>query len=405
MLGVLSVALGATGWAVGAGHPAQASDGSAVTTTTVVVPTPSTTSTTSIGTTTSTTDPGSSTTTTDPGSTTTSTITTDIGPGGSTTTTAPADGSVTAPTGISSGSSTTTSVPPADPRLEAEARSVSRTPPSSTGPLLAALSPLQRFGLTPLQTALVGFGSFPVAGPATYTDDWLEYRATPTPHLHQGIDIDAAQGTPLRSPTDGVLVYSNSDPDGYGLTAVVTQPDGTTYVMAHMSATVLGLSNGSQVRTGQVVGFVGSSGDATGPHCHFEVHPHGGPGVDGKTLLDLWLQQALDAAPALITAFQDARSAADQPRVEPVPVSVPQAHLLGSRPRSRLSTTASLRAPAWSAAGTVRTGGLAGLLALGGAGTLVAARRRRRTDDGPGAPPEGPPGNHEPPEGSEGPSG
>lgn len=398
-VGALSVALAAAGWAIGAGHPAEASDGVAVTTTTGLVPVPSST-TTSIVATTTTVAPGDPTTV--PGSSTTSTT----DGGASPTTSAPSAASTTPPTGAPTGSSTTrSSGAPADPRLLAASAAVSRTGPSATDRLLQALAPLQKFGLTPLQTALVGFGSFPVAGRAFYSDDWLEYRSTPSPHLHEGIDIDAADGTPLRSPTDGTLTYSNSDPDGYGLTAIVTQSDGTTYVMAHMSATVLGLSNGSPVRTGQVVGFVGATGDATGPHCHFEVHPRGGPGVDGKALLDQWIQQALASAPALIAAFQDARSAADQPQVEPVPVSVPQVHLLGPRPRSRLATTASLRAPAWSAAGTVRAGGLAGLLALGGAGTVVAARRRRRAGGADPEPPAEPPGSQEPPGGPDGPSG
>jgi hypothetical protein len=185
---------------------------------------------------------------------------------------------------------------------------VHRSGPSSTASLVSALAPLGRYGLSPLQQALVGFGRFPVAGPSVYTDDWLEYRSFPTPHLHQGIDIAAAYGTPLRSPAAGMLTYSNSDPDGYGLTAIVTGSDGTTYVLAHMSATVLGLSSGRTVSEGQVIGFVGDSGDATGPHLHFEIHPGGGPGIDAKPVLDRWLMAATAAAPALVAAYAAARS-------------------------------------------------------------------------------------------------
>lgn len=186
--------------------------------------------------------------------------------------------------------------------LLAESGSVHRTPPSSTDALLAALAPLERLGLTPEQAYIVGMGQFPIAGPASYTDDWLELR--PGGHLHMGIDIDAAMGTPLRAPVSGLLRYDTSDPTGYGLQAVVTAPDGTYYRMAHMSATVLGLSTGSQVREGQVVGFVGESGDATGPHCHFEIHPLGGAGVDAKPFLDAWQAQAIDEVPALEAALE-----------------------------------------------------------------------------------------------------
>src|SRR5581483_6711151 len=178
---------------------------------------------------------------------------------------------------------------PDSPQIEAmkaESASVHRTPPSSTLPLLVALAPLGQLGFTPVQEALVGFGRFPVGGPASYSDDWLEFRPGPPAGLHPGIDIPAAEGTPIRAPAAGTLTYNESDPNGYGLVAMVTQPDKTLFLMAHMSATVLGLSSGAHVDAGQVIGFVGATGNATGPHVHFEVHPYGGPGVDGKPFLD-----------------------------------------------------------------------------------------------------------------------
>ncbi|HET6809889.1 MAG TPA: M23 family metallopeptidase [Acidimicrobiales bacterium] len=259
--------------------------------------------------------------------------------------------------------------------MRAFAAGIPRTGPGTTWPLLTALAPLTHYGLTQLQTALVGFGNFPVAGPAYYTDDWLEYRSAPTPHLHQGIDIVAAPGTPLRSPTDGTLTYSNSDPDGYGLTAIVTQSDHTTFVMAHMSATVLGLASGAAVRTGQVVGFVGETGDATGPHCHFEVHPRGGAGIDGKPLLDHWLAQAEAAAPGLIAAYQGAPSAAEPPVVT-VPDSVPIAPLVRTKGHERLAAAGSLHRSGAPPV-PVRFGGVIVGLAVAGLGAWSLLRRRR----------------------------
>lgn len=273
-------------------------------------------------------------------------------------------------------SGTAPAAPAPNPALEAEAASVHRAGGGGTAGLLAALTPLSRFGLTPVQMAIVGFGQFPVAGPATYSDDWLEYRSFPTPHLHQGVDIVAAPGTPLRSPTAGVLSYSDSDPDGYGLTALVTAPDRTVYVLAHMSATVLGLSSGSTVQQGQVIGFVGSSGDATGPHCHFEIHPAGGAGVDPTPILDRWVAAATAAAPGLIQAFATGSTAPTPTTAPVVPQSVPAPVPAPQAPRVRASTAAGGGPGSrWPSGGAALGVGLGALVA---AGAVVAERRIRR---------------------------
>jgi murein DD-endopeptidase MepM/ murein hydrolase activator NlpD len=355
-------------------------------TTAPTLPTASTTSTTGPGLTTSTTGTDttatSDTTTTTPPDAGSSTSTTGGSDSGGSTSGTSGSGPATG-TGSGSGGGAGTGspasgspAPPADPRLQSVAADVPRTGGSTTWPLLTALTPLTHYGLSQLQTALVGFGNFPVAGPAYYTDDWLEYRATPTPHLHQGIDIVAPSGTPIRAPTDGVLTYSNSDPDGYGLTAIVTQSDRTTFVMAHMSATVLGLASGAPVKTGQVVGFVGATGDATGPHCHFEVHPRGGAGIDGKPLLDTWIAQALAAAPGLVASFADPGSAAAEPQVVTVPDSVPIAPLNRARGQAQLSRAGVLHG-AGAPPVPVRFAGVAvGLGVAGLAGWSIVRRRR-----------------------------
>src|SRR2546428_91530 len=67
-----------------------------------------------------------------------------------------------------------------------------RSGASTTAPLLDALKPLEDFGLTPVDAAVLGMGHFPVAGYAAYTDDWLMPRAGPPFHLHQGNDVFAA---------------------------------------------------------------------------------------------------------------------------------------------------------------------------------------------------------------------
>jgi murein DD-endopeptidase MepM/ murein hydrolase activator NlpD len=273
-----------------------------------------------------------------------------------------------ATTTTAASTSTTVAIPP---WMIAMANSVRRTAPNNTAALLSVLAPLQKLGYTAQQAAIAGMGQFPVAGPAYYTDDWLELRPGPPPALHPGIDIDAAMGTPLRSPVDGVLTYDTSDPTGYGLDAIVTAPDKTFYRMAHMSATVSGLSTGSVVKTGQVIGFVGSSGNSTGPHCHFEIHPQGGAGIDAKPILDQWLANAIKAAPALILSLQPSPSSTVlAPPTVPIPVPAP-ASLFPSVPLLPLPV-------AQRAASSPSLGGLAlmGLVALAVSTALTAMRLR-----------------------------
>ena len=258
--------------------------------------------------------------------------------------------------------------------LQAEAGQVSRSGYNSTAALLGALTQLYRFGLTPVQAAVVGMGRFPVAGLAVYRDDWHEYRSFPQPHLHEGVDIVAASGTPLRSPVDGVLRYSDSDPDGYGLSAIVTQDDGTYFLMAHMSATVLGLASGARVRTGQVVGFVGATGDATGPHCHFEIHPHGGGSVDPKPYLDAFLSEALADVPLLVNAFAGTPASPPPPVVAPIPQAVPEQE--PSAALALASPTAATHHRGWSGTGLARALAVVGVVCSAGAAWDALERRR-----------------------------
>lgn len=192
-------------------------------------------------------------------------------------------------------------VPPAD---QAIINGIVRTPPGSTAPLLAALRGLGALGLTPTQAAEVGFGRFPVAGPATWTDDWYEprFNATGGFGFHMGIDVVAACGTPLRAAAAGTL-RQGSDPAG-GTNAEITEPDGSYIYMAHLSGYEPGQSSGQQVRVGDVIGFVGATGDATGCHLHIELHPRGGPAVSPKPFLDAWAAEAIAAAPLLVDAMR-----------------------------------------------------------------------------------------------------
>ena len=147
-----------------------------------------------------------------------------------------------------------------------------RSPANGTRKLLDALAPLQDLGVTAQDAIAQGFGRFPVAGVATFTDDWWNPRSALPFHLHQGTDIFAESGTPVRSPADGILTFGTGGLGG--LAAYVTQPDGTYFYMAHLSAFAPSVTAGQQVKIGDTVGYVGNTGDAAGgpPHVHFEIH-------------------------------------------------------------------------------------------------------------------------------------
>jgi murein DD-endopeptidase MepM/ murein hydrolase activator NlpD len=93
-------------------------------------------------------------------------------------------------------------------------------------------------------------------------------------HSHTGQDFAAPTGTPVRSVGDGQVIFASYD-GAYGNKIVVEHPDGTVTWYAHLSAI---LRSDGKVQAGDVIGRVGSTGNTTGPHLHFEVRPHdGGP--------------------------------------------------------------------------------------------------------------------------------
>ena len=91
---------------------------------------------------------------------------------------------------------------------------------------------------------------------------------------HSGIDISAATGTPLYAANGGPILYSGWNNWGYGRTVVIGHgPWSTLY--GHMSSIAVGC--GQYVYAGQVIGYVGSTGNSSGPHLHFEIRYHNEP--------------------------------------------------------------------------------------------------------------------------------
>jgi len=189
------------------------------------------------------------------------------------------------------------------PEAQIIINSVLRTGSNNDLALLDALQRLTDQGMTTEEAALIGMGQFPVAGEAYWSDDWLMPRFTPTFHLHQGVDIFAARGTPARAPADGSVSFASEGAGG--LAAYVTAKDGTYYYMAHLDR-FADIPSGSAVKQGEVVGFVGSTGNADGgaPHLHFEVHPGGGAAVNPKPIVDRWVTDAIAHVPELLGQFR-----------------------------------------------------------------------------------------------------
>ena len=97
---------------------------------------------------------------------------------------------------------------------------------------------------------------------------WRTHPITGRQNLHGGIDIAAPNGTPIMASKAGVVVISQYG-SSYGNYVVISHPDGTRTLYAHMSQR--NVSAGDTVRQGQTVGLVGSTGSSTGNHLHFET--------------------------------------------------------------------------------------------------------------------------------------
>jgi len=129
--------------------------------------------------------------------------------------------------------------------------------------------------------------TFPVYGPHNYTDTFGAFRADTG--FHEGNDIFAAAGTPVVAVTAGTLNRVGTLRIS-GNRLWVKSRKGDCFFFAHLSAFATDARSGLRVKAVQVVGFVGSTGDAekTPPHLHFEVHPGCGPAVDPYPFLRAW---------------------------------------------------------------------------------------------------------------------
>jgi murein DD-endopeptidase MepM/ murein hydrolase activator NlpD len=119
--------------------------------------------------------------------------------------------------------------------------------------------------------------AFPMIGKCSFVDSWHAPR--PGGRLHEGVDIIGARGLPLVAVKDGVITKMVTNQTLSGNAIRLTIADGTYFFYAHLDAFAEGITIGTQVVAGQVIGYNGSTGSTT-PHLHFEVHPRGGAAVN-----------------------------------------------------------------------------------------------------------------------------
>ncbi len=92
--------------------------------------------------------------------------------------------------------------------------------------------------------------------------------------MHRGADFAAPDGTPVYAASDGVVVEKDRK-YGYGNIIRLRHDSRIETLYAHLSRFALGIQEGIRVMRGKVIGYVGSTGQATGPHLHYEVLLHG----------------------------------------------------------------------------------------------------------------------------------
>lgn len=174
--------------------------------------------------------------------------------------------------------------------------------PNNTQALVEVLGQLDRFGITLEDALLRVVGPFPVAGLAYWNDDWHACRDGCT-RFHEGLDIFAQSGTPLVSIADG-FVSQKLVGDLSGTSIEITDDQGVQYFYAHLSAWAEPIQLGDRVDVGQVIGYMGNTGNAitTPPHLHLEVQPGGIP-VPPKPFVDRWLEVAMAKAQALVARY------------------------------------------------------------------------------------------------------
>jgi murein DD-endopeptidase MepM/ murein hydrolase activator NlpD len=139
-------------------------------------------------------------------------------------------------------------------------------------------------------------GTFPVQGPFSFGGEDARFGAGRPGHIHQGQDVVAASGTPLVAPVAGTVIWKANQPGGAGIYVVLRGAGSGVardYVFMHLLRGSVLVAPNDAVRAGQQLAQVGATGDASGPHLHFEIwiggwYARGGAPIDPLPQLQRW---------------------------------------------------------------------------------------------------------------------
>jgi murein DD-endopeptidase MepM/ murein hydrolase activator NlpD len=171
--------------------------------------------------------------------------------------------------------------------VDRSGRTLRRTATASGRSRLTVVAPPAPPAPAPLPVtppaAASGSGVFPVRGPYTWGDAFGVLRGSAR---HRGQDLLTPEGTPIATPRAGVVSWRAYQAAGAGNYVVVHADDGRDLVFMHMQTGSITVTKGSVLAAGQVFARAGSTGDATGPHLHFEIWPDGWYSSDASQPID-----------------------------------------------------------------------------------------------------------------------
>ena len=132
----------------------------------------------------------------------------------------------------------------------------------------------------------------PVGGAIAST---FGYRSSPWPEFHKGLDLEANYGTTVRAAAAGTVASAGWDPGGFGIKVDIDHGNGYHTWYAHLSR--VNVTAGQRVTKGMPIAAVGSTGESTGPHLHYQVM-HDGTPVDPAPFLGGVPAQVMATLPA-----------------------------------------------------------------------------------------------------------